>query len=349
MAESCRYMSLQPQRVLGNTGAMSHRVVAIAAFDGVEVLDVAGPAQVFSAAARLLTSGLTYKAIVLGSSDALIRCAGGIGLTVDAAWGSYRGPIDTLIVPGALTTSGPGVKALVNADLVEWLKKPRAQSVRRLVSVCAGAHTLAAAGLLDGRRATTHWATAEQLRANYPEIDVQADSIFIRDGDVWTSAGVTAGMDLALALVANDHGEKLARLVARWLVMYLRRPGGQSQFSSLIDVPLATDSTIADLQGWIPAHLTDDLSVSALAGRSNLSVRHFARLFRTQIGMPPGEFVEIVRCETAARHLLDTGQGLDSIAAKVGFGSVETLHRVFRYRYGISPGAYRSRFTSVQL
>lgn len=326
---------------------MNQQVIAIAAFDGVEVLDVAGPAQVFSAAARLLPSGRAYETVVLGSSEAPVRCAGGIGLTVDASWGSYPRPIDTLIVPGALTTSTTGVRAIVNADLVEWLKDPRMQSIRRIVSVCAGAHILAAAGILDNRRATTHWATAEQLRTNHPKVDVQPDLIFVRDRDVWTSAGVTAGMDLALALVANDHGDRLGRLVARWLVMYLRRPGGQSQFSSLIDIPLATEPPIANLQGWIPEHLTEDLSVPALASRSHLSVRHFARLFRAQTGTPPGEFVESVRCETAARRLLDTGHGLDTIASEVGFGSVETLHRVFRDRYGISPGAYRSRFTTT--
>ncbi|MEV0596185.1 GlxA family transcriptional regulator [Nonomuraea cavernae] len=218
----------------------------------------------------------------------------------------------------------------------------------RIVSVCAGAHMLAAAGLLDGRRATTHWATAAQLAVDHPEVVVEPDAIFVRDEHIWTSAGVSTGIDLALALVAEDHDAELARRVARWLVMYVRRPGGQSQFSEFLARSSATDAGIARLQAWIPDHLTEDLSNEALARRTNLSVRHFSRLFRQQVGVTPAEYVESVRVDAPARHLLHTGNGLRTVANSVGLGSVETLHRVFKQRFGVTPTAYRERFTTPQ-
>jgi len=215
---------------------------------------------------------------------------------------------------------------------------------RRTASVCTGAHVLAAAGLLDGRRATTHWATADRLAAAHPAVRVDADAVHVRDGDVWTSAGVSAGIDLALALVAEDHGDELARDVARWLVVHLARPGGQSQFSVALAVGPARRPAIRRLQEWLPDHLDADLSVAALADRAGMSVRHFARRFAAETGRTPAEHVEALRVEAACRRLLELDEALPTVAAACGFGAVEALHRAFRTRLGVTPAAYRDRF-----
>ncbi|MFF4413681.1 GlxA family transcriptional regulator [Streptosporangium sp. NPDC001559] len=326
---------------------MTSHLVVITVYDGVELLDVAGPLEVFSTADRLLGEGAPgYEIVVAGPEAGLVRCAGGASIAADVSWTELRREIGTLIVPGGLVLDTTGPRVLRAEPLIEWLTALADHDVRRITSVCVGAHILAAAGLLDGRRATTHWAAAERLATDHPEVTVAPDSIFVRDGHIWTSAGVTAGMDLALALVAEDHDAELARRVARWLVMYMRRPGGQSQFSELLAHPSASDAGIARLQAWIPDHLTEDLSNEALARRAGLSVRHFSRLFRRQVGVTPADYVETIRVEAAARHLLHTGGGLRTIANTVGLGSVETLHRVFRQRFGVTPTDYRERFTT---
>ncbi|MER5466811.1 DJ-1/PfpI family protein [Streptomyces sp. NPDC002668] len=318
----------------------------IAVFDGVELLDVAGPLEVFSAADRLVSKDMPgYETLVAGSVPGLVRCAGGTSIAADVSWAELDREVGTLIVPGGLVFSAAEAKALQAESLVAWLATPAARGTPRIASVCAGAHMLAAAGLLDGRRATTHWATAGQLAADHPEVIVESDAIFVRDEHIWTSAGVSTGIDLALALVADDHNAELARRVARWLVMYMRRPGGQSQFSELLAHSSATDAGIARLQAWIPDHLTEDLSNEALARRTNLSVRHFSRLFGQQLGVTPAHYVESVRLDAAARQLVHTSKGLKTIADSVGLGSVETLHRVFKHRFGVTPAAYRERFT----
>lgn len=317
----------------------------MAVFDGVELLDVAGPLQVFSAATRVLGPGLGYETLIVGPAAGPVRCAGGTQLIADVSWSSRRRHVDTLIVAGGLVPTRTGMEPLVVPSLINWLRTPTAQRSGRIASVCAGAHLLAAAGILDGRQATTHWATTDKLASAYPDVAVDPDAIFVRDGKVWTSAGVSSGMDLALAMVAEDHGPELARSVARWLVMYLQRPGGQTQFSALLAHPSAPDTGIGALQRWLPDHLDADLSVAALARRAHLSVRHFSRQFREQVGVTPHDYVENMRVEAAALLLLQTTKGLTAIAAEVGLGSVETLHRVFHRRFGISPGAYRQRFT----
>jgi transcriptional regulator GlxA family with amidase domain len=326
---------------------MTPHLVVIAVFDGVELLDVTGPLQVFSAANRLMSRDVPgYETLVAGPVPGLVRCAGGTSIAADVSWAELRREIGTLIVPGGLVFDESEAKALQAESLVEWLATtPAGRGARRIASVCAGAHMLAAAGLLNGRRATTHWATVGQLAADHPEVIVEPDAIFVRDEYIWTSAGVSAGIDLALALVADDRGAELARRIAQWLVMYLQRPGGQSQFSELLAYSSATDAGIARLQAWIPDHLTEDLSNDALARRTSLSVRHFSRLFRRQVGVTPAQYVEAVRVEAAARQLVHTGHGLTTIANAVGLGSVETLHRLFKRRFGVTPGAYRERFT----
>jgi transcriptional regulator GlxA family with amidase domain len=314
---------------------MPHRVL-IALFDGVELLDVTGPAEVFSAASRL-SGGTAYTVELVAAQSGPVRTSAGIDLV--AAHSLPTGPVDTVIIPGALG----GIEPVVDPVLVQWIRARHA-GWGRVASVCAGAHMLASAGLLDGLRATTHWYSAPALAAEFPAIEVDPDPIFIRSGRVWTCAGVTSGMDLALAMVAEDHDERLARQVARWLVMYLRRPGGQSQFS----VPLSTlepsSPSVRDLQKWIREHPAEDLSVPALARRASLSPRQLARVFTQQTGVTPAAFVEASRAEAARRLLEQTRHPLDVVATRCGYGSVETLYRTFKRRLGTTPGEYRDRF-----
>lgn len=216
-----------------------------------------------------------------------------------------------------------------------------------MASVCVGAHLLAAAGLLDGKRATTHWSTAAQLAADHPAVTVDADPIFVRSGQVWTGAGISACMDLTLALVAEDLGEQVALAVARQLVMYLKRQGGQSQFSVPLSRPAASRRDIEELRTHIAEHLDGDLSAAALAGRMSLSERHFARVFRQETGSSPAGYVEAVRVEAARRLLENTDQPLERVAAASGFGSVETLHRAMRKQIDTTPAAYRRRFRTT--
>jgi transcriptional regulator GlxA family with amidase domain len=209
--------------------------------------------------------------------------------------------------------------------------------------VCTGAFALATAGLLEGRRATTHWAYCGSLAGEHPGIDVDAEPIYVRDGAVWTSAGVTAGMDLTLAMVEDDLGREVALEVARWLVMFLKRPGGQAQFSAGLAAQTAAREPLRELQGWVAGHLDADLSVPALAARACLSERHFARAWRAETGLTPAAYVEALRVEHA-RALLEDGQAVDAAARAAGFGSAEVLRRVFHRRLGVGPSAYRERF-----
>jgi transcriptional regulator GlxA family with amidase domain len=218
----------------------------------------------------------------------------------------------------------------------------------RVASVCSGAFLLAEAGLLAGRRATTHWFAATDLASRYPATTVDANPIYIKDGKVWTSAGVTAGIDLALALVAEDHGHRLARKVARGLVVYLHRPGGQDQFSTPMRAAVPSAEPLRELQAFIDAHPANDLSVPALARRAGMSERHFSRVFTGQIGVSPGRYVERSRADAARRMLETTTHPLDRVARDCGLGAPETLYRVFRRHWRISPGDYRRRFTSKQ-
>jgi transcriptional regulator GlxA family with amidase domain len=229
---------------------------------------------------------------------------------------------------------------------VGWIRRT-ALRARRVTSVCSGAFLLGEAGLLDGRRATTHWAVCDALQRRYPRARVERDPIFVRDGKVSTSAGVTAGMDLALELVEEDGGRDLALSVARWLVMFLRRPGGQSQFSVQLSAQVAERRGLRDLQGFIADHLDDDLSVPALAQRARMSSRNFARAFRREIGVTPAAYVEAQRVEGARRLLETADRSVTEIAAACGFGRVETMHRAFRRAVRVSPAQYRRHFRAV--
>ena len=318
---------------------MAARRIAILAFPKVQALDVFGPVEVFSAADRLAGGG-QYAIELLADRVGGINTSSGVRLVPDRATSACRGPLDTLIVAG-----GDGVSAAIEErPLVRWIAGAAARS-RRVCSVCTGAFLLAEAGLLDGRRATTHWASCQGLAARYPAVTVEPDPIFVRDGAVATSAGVTAGIDLALALVEEDLGSEAARAVARWLVLYLKRPGGQSQFSAPLERPAAERPTLRQLQDWIPGHLAEDLTVASLAERAFMSPRNFARAFHREIGTTPAAYVERLRVEHA-QSLLQSGDApIEQVAAECGFGTVETLRRAFQRRVGASPGQYRERFT----
>ena len=219
--------------------------------------------------------------------------------------------------------------------------------MRRLASVCSGTFLLAEAGLLDGRRATTHWRVCDELAHRYPKITVERDPIFVGDRGVYTSAGVTAGMDLALALVEEDHGRELALRVARQLVMFLKRPGGQSQFSAQLAVQAADREPLRELQAWIADHLDADLSVAELASQVAMSERNFARVFTREVGLTAARFVERARVEGARRRLEESTDGVEMIAARCGFGSAEVMRRAFLRLLGVPPSAYRGRFRSA--
>jgi len=317
------------------------RRIVIVAFPEVQTLDVVGPAEVFSMADQLANGG-EYTVEVVATSGGALTTGSGLQLLPHRSLTGVRGPIDTLIVAG-----GTGVIDARRDDrLVRWIRSAASRS-RRVASVCTGAFLLAEAGLLEGRRATTHWAACEQLRRRYPEVEVDDAPIFVRDGDVYTSAGVTAGIDLALALVEDDLGAAIARDAARWLVLFLRRPGNQAQFSAGTPWRPAERAPLRDLQSWIADNLTADLSVPALAERAFMSPRNFARAFRREVGVTPGAYVESARLERARAELEAGDASVDAVAATCGFGTVETMRRAFRRRVGVSPGSYRERFRSA--
>ncbi|MFC4909302.1 GlxA family transcriptional regulator [Actinomadura gamaensis] len=320
-----------------------HRVV-IAVFPDVDLLDVTGPAEVFALVGRALPDGgARYDVRLAGPDGGLVRTSAGVRLATDLSFAEVGGSVDTLIVPGAVDGAGAPV---IDPDLVAWIAAT-SRHARRVASVCVGAHLLAAAGLLTGRTATTHWATADRLAADHPDVTVDPDPIYVRSGNVWTGAGISACMDLSLALVAEDHGERVALDVARQLVMYLKRQGGQSQFSVPLWQAPAERRDIDELRAWITANLTADLSAAALADRMCLSERHFSRVFRKETGATPAAFVEAARVEAARRLLEGTDEPLDRVAEASGLGSPETLHRAFRRRLGTTPAAYRRRFRTA--
>ena len=323
------------------------RRIVVVAFPDVQVLDVTGPLEVFGRTARWLVEqgtrpDLAYSVEIAAAAAGPLPTSSGFRLMADRRLRDLRcGVVDTLLVAG-----GRGARAAAqDPRLLDCLKR-MAPRVRRLGSVCTGTFILAAAGLLDGRRATTHWASCDALARLHPTVAVDPDPIFVRDGHVYTSAGVTAGMDLALAMVEEDHGRHVALAVARQLVMFLRRPGGQSQFSTQLAVQTADREPLRELQQWIADHLRSDLSVNALAHRVAMSPRHFARVFSSELGMTPARFVEVQRVEAARRRLEESNDGVDSVAATCGFGGAEVMRRAFLRTIRVSPTDYRNRFRS---
>ncbi len=319
------------------------REVVVVVFEGCALLDLAGPADVFRSA-TLLGARPGYHIVLASPDGAPVRADNGIQIGVDTSVtaAARRGAVDTLLVVGGVGTYAIPDEATVFAEL-----RDLSGAARRTTSVCTGSTLLARAGLLDGYRATTHWVACGQLQADHPEIAVDDDAIYVRDRDRWTSAGVTAGIDLALALVEEDHGAELAHAVARWLVVFLRRPGGQSQFSTHLRTPPARTPALEELQRWLPDHLGEDLSVEALAQRAGMSSRHLARTFRKEIGVTPAVLVESLRVEAAKVLLQSTDLPLPAVAERVGFGRPETLHRAFQRRAQTTPGRYRQHFHTM--
>ncbi|MFJ1665694.1 GlxA family transcriptional regulator [Streptomyces bottropensis] len=310
------------------------RTVLVVLFDGVQSLDVTGPLEVF-AGAEQHTPG-TYRIGTASLDGTPVRTSSGLTLVPDHSLAAAPTP-HTLLVPGGQGTRSPA------PETVAWLREhgPRA---KRLVSVCTGAILLAEAGLLDGRRATTHWAYCDTLARHHPAIEVDPDPIFVRDGDIATSAGVTSGIDLALALVEEDIGRDAALTIARHLVVFLRRPGNQAQFSAQLAAQTAQREPLRDVQQWITEHPAADLGVERLAARARLSPRHFARAFRAETGMTPGRYVDRVRLEHARRLLEDTADGVEEISRTCGYGTAEAMRRAFVKALGASPAEYRRRF-----
>jgi transcriptional regulator GlxA family with amidase domain len=319
------------------------------AFPDVQVLDVVGPLEVFNVATRLLADSAGkrrhgYRTELVAPRAGPVRSSGGVELVAQRDLRSVRGAIDTLLVPGGL-----GARTVVSdTTLIGWIRRT-AERARRVASVCTGTLLLAEAGLTSGRRVTTHWAFADELARRYPDTTVDPDPVYVNDGGLYSSAGVTAGMDLALALVEEDYGRDLALLVARWLVLFLKRPGGQSQFSTQLASQVADREPIRDLQTWIVEHVGDDLSVEALAKRAAMSPRNFARVFTREVGMTPARFVERARVEAARRKLEDSRAGVEEIAHDCGFGAAETMRRAFLRNVRVAPADYRSRFQTARV
>ncbi|MGY2200433.1 GlxA family transcriptional regulator [Pseudomonas gingeri] len=321
------------------------RIIQVLAFPNVQVLDVTGPLQVFASANDLARSQglpLPYAPRVIAAQAGPVMSSAGLALVAEPLPAATT-PCDSLIIAGGWGTYAAAEDPL----LVEWVRQ-QAACARRVASVCTGAFLLAASGWLDGRRVATHWTRCEQLAEQYPKLQVEPNPIFINDGPVWTSAGVTAGIDLSLALVEQDLGRPMALEVARHLVVFLKRPGGQSQFSATLSLQ-KSGNRFGDLHAWIAEHLAMDLSIPVLAQQVGMSERSFVRHYRTETGQTPARAIENLRVESARRLLSDTATPIKRIAARCGFGSEETLRRSFLRALGVTPQAYRERFSGSGL
>jgi transcriptional regulator GlxA family with amidase domain len=323
-------------------GAMGPRTVLIVVFDGVQSLDVTGPLEVFAGANGYLAGqggGPAYAITIAGPGGRPVRTSSGLTLIPDADLQAATAA-HTVLVPGGEGTRSGGEAA---GEVTAWLRR-HGPAARRITSVCTGTFLLARAGLLDGRRATTHWAYADALERQFPGVHVDPEPIYVRDGSVVTSAGVTAGIDLALALVEEDVGRAAALDVARHLVVFLRRPGGQAQFSEQLRAQLARRQPLREVQHWITERPASDLSVERLAARAGLSPRQFARSFAAETGVTPGRYVDGVRLEAARRELEDTAAAVGQVARSCGYGTPEAMRRAFIRALGVSPAGYRQRF-----
>ncbi len=325
----------------------SPRQVVIALFGDVQSLDVTGPLEVFAGAQRLIEAtarrARRYEIRTLSADGRALRTSSGLTIVPHGRLDDAPEKIDTLIVPG-----GRGARAVVADEaMLQWIAQASSRA-RRTASVCTGAFALAAAGLLDGRRATTHWSAAQALARDYPRVLVDAEPIFIRDGRVWTSAGVTAGMDLALALVEDDLDREAALAIARQLVLFLRRPGNQAQFSATLAAQQPEREPLREAQRLVVEDLAAEHSVEAMAARANMSARHFARAFAAETGVTPARYVERVRLEAARRRLEDGSEPVASVAAACGFGTAETMRRVFLRTLDVGPAEYRRRFSPTK-
>lgn len=316
----------------------STRTIGLLAYDDMQALDLTGPLDVFGAANALASGRPPYGLHVIGVRAGTVRAENGL-VVVPACTIENAPPLDTLLIPGGIGSR------LGNADprLLAWLCR-QAETTRRMVSVCTGAYLLAATGLLDGRRVATHWQYADDLARRFPAIHVEPERLFLRDGRFATSGGLTAGIDLALALVEEDIGAAMSLAVARYLVMYVTRPGNQTQFSAPLAAQALATGRMGALMDWLLTHLKDEVTSERMAEQVSMSPRHFRRVFADTFGTTPARFVEHLRLEQACMRLTRDKASIDRIASSVGFRSADVFRRAFRARYGATPGEYRNRF-----
>lgn len=324
-------------------GLEPKKTIGILGYDGVQALDIVGPADAFGIASDQLASGRdgtpAYELLVLGITRRAFVAESGIAFRPDRALDAAP-RLDTVIIPGGRALR---LNPRINARLSQWLKA-RARDIRRVASVCTGIYALAPTGLLNGRRVTTHWRFTGELAQGFPELRVDPNALFIKEGQFYTSAGITAGIDLALAMIEEDYGPQVALAVARELVVYLKRPGGQEQYSEPLQFQMQSTDRLCDLAPWIAGHLHQHLSVEALAEKACLSPRHFTRRFKRVFGVSPGEFVENARLDEARRRLSASGTTIKAVADSVGFASADSFRRAFERRFGVAPSIYRGRF-----
>lgn len=322
----------------------ARKTIGILGYDHVQALDIVGPMDAFSIASSHLRtarvgSAPAYEVLVLGLGRRAFVAESGITIRPHRALDSAP-PLDTVIIPGG---SALRLDCATTTRIARWLKA-HAPRIRRVASVCTGLYALASTGLLDGRRVTTHWRFTGEIARLYPKLHLDADSLFIKDGPFYTSAGITAGIDLALALIEEDHGPQIALAVARDLVVYLKRPGGQEQYSEPLRYQTESSDRLSDLAPWITAHLGEDLGVEALAEKACLSPRQLSRRFKRSFGVSPGEFVETLRLDEARRRLSSAGATIENVGGSVGFASADSFRRAFERRFGVAPSIYRGRF-----
>lgn len=324
------------------------RTVGIIAFPGVEIIDIVGPMEVFTFAnTRLLTDGIisdpVYEVKVLSKGDGPVTTLSGLQILPSDRYAGFCRELDTLIIPGGIDPES----LADDTELMSWIREC-SENVRRITSVCNGAFVLAEAGLLDGRRATTHWNYSDRFRKRYPRVKLEHDRIFIQDGPVWSSGGITSGIDLALAMVEDDWGHKLALAIARFMVVFLKRQGGQSQYSEYLKTDAASRHDIRELQAWIIENVQKELCVGMLAEQASMSARNFARVFRAETGVTPAKYIEIVRVDLARHYLESTRFNINTVAQKTGFNDPETLRKTFVRHIGITPMDYRARFGDIR-
>ncbi len=321
---------------------MSARKIVMLSVPPAQGVDVIGPLEAFGIASRMLEESSGRRAyeteLVTNAADLALPTSGGVKLLAHRNYWQVKGRIDTLLIAGGAGTRGPR-----DTDLLAWLRKV-ARHARRVCSICTGAFLLADAGLLNGKRATTHWRFVASFARKHPGVSWDPNPIFVRDGSIYTSAGITAGMDLALALIEEDYGSALALDVARHMVIFLRRPGSQAQFSVALAAQAAERKSLQELQVWIAENLARDLSVEALAERVSMSTRNFARVFARELGETPARYVEQARIEAARAQLASSEDSVDQIATRCGFSSAELLRRSFVRQFKVAPSQYRKHF-----
>jgi transcriptional regulator GlxA family with amidase domain len=315
--------------------------VGLIGYDGVQALDIIGPSDAFTIAEIESDNGQRrpcYEVIIVGITNKPFRAESGISFQPHTTLGKAP-TLDTLIIPG-----GRGARIGQSSNLIaKWISS-RAKRIRRIASVCTGVYALAPTGLLDGRRVTTHWRFANDVARRFPKLNVDHDALFLKDGPFYTAGGITASVDLALALIEEDYGPRVALAVARELVVFLKRSGGQKQYSEPLEFQINSTDRFADLASWMVEHMRGDLSLAALAKRVCLSPRHFVRRFKQVFGGTPAAFVENFRLDEARRRLSERTQTIENVASSVGFQSDDVFRRAFQRRFGVKPSSYRSRF-----